>query len=201
MAEKLCVEEVIERIFEEVSGDGVSGDGESERDEEENERVDENVILDPNIDGIVFLKTKAIYPRNIFKSESRLWLKAIHRRLSGKRRIRQPFYVTITRDIPIEIFNILVPLVSKLRFSRTSCYVDRNGKAVSISFTDINTTTVFLSVLSAIPAMEIVDQYFKKTLKGKRIGSRVEVLVKETKQFGLTYNISRGQLELSFFFW
>lgn len=60
----------------------------------------------------------------------------------------------------MEVFNVLVQLVDKLGFSRPSCYVERNGKAVVVSFTDMNTTTRFLSVLSAIPAMEIVKRYF-----------------------------------------
>jgi hypothetical protein len=54
MAEKLVVTEVIETIFKEVSGDEeVSGDGESEQEGEEKE--DDDVLLDPSIDGIVLL--------------------------------------------------------------------------------------------------------------------------------------------------
>jgi hypothetical protein len=195
----MVVTEVIETIFKEVSGDEeVSGDGESEQEGEEKE--DDDVLLDPSIDGIVFLKTKAIYARDIFKGEATLWLKAIHRRLSRKRRVRQPFYNSFTRDVPMAIFEVLETLVTRLGFSRPSCYVERNSKAVAISFTNMDTTKVFLSVLSAIPAIEIVDQYFKKTLKGKKSGSVVEVLVREEKQFGLTYFIRRGQLEVSFYF-
>ena len=85
----------------------------------------------------------------------------------------------------MEVFNVLVPLVNKLGFSRPSCYVERNGKAVVVSFTDMNTTTRFLSVLSAIPPMEIVKR-ISTTLKGRKSGNTVEVLVKEEKQFGFT---------------
>ena len=199
MAANLNVEEVIEKVFEEVSGgEEVSGDDESV--DEGEERAEDDVLLDPNIDAIIFLKTRPIYPRNIYILESKIWLETIHRRLNGRRRIRQPFCGSITRNIPMEVFNVLVPLVNKLGFSRPSCYVERNGKAVVVFFTDINTTTRFLSVLSAIPPMEIVERYFHKTLKGRKSGSTVEVLVREEKQFGLAYNIRRGQLDISFFF-
>ena len=49
----------------------------------------------------------------ILRSESRLWLKAIYRRLAGRRRIRTPFQAEITRDIPHEF------LVCSVGSSRT----------------------------------------------------------------------------------
>jgi hypothetical protein len=43
----------------------------------------------------------------IFRSESQIWLQRIHRRLAGKRSIRQLYYCEIRRDIPVEMYNIL----------------------------------------------------------------------------------------------
>ena len=160
---------------------------------------EEEVLLDPNIDAINFLKTKAIYPRSLFLVESKLWLGAIHRRLAARRRIRQPFTCVIHRDIPLEIFNVLVTLVQKFGFSRPSCYVERSNKAVVIAFADMATTCKFLSLLSAVPT-EDINKYFKKTLKGRKSGSTVEVLVGEEKQFSLTYNVRRGQMDIFFYF-
>jgi hypothetical protein len=62
--------------------------------------------------------------------ESKLWQGEIHRRLTARRLIRQPFTGVIHRDIPVEIFNVLVTQVQKLGFSRPSCYVERSNKAV-----------------------------------------------------------------------
>ena len=47
----------------------------------------------------------------ILRSESRLWLKAIYRRLAGRRRIRTPFQAEITRDIPHEFFGVFCRVV------------------------------------------------------------------------------------------
>jgi hypothetical protein len=85
--------------------------------------------------------------------ESKLWLGAIHRRLTARRRIRQPFTGVIHRDIPLEIFNVLV--TQKLGFSRPSCYVERSNKAVVIAFADMATTCKFLSLLSAVSTENI----------------------------------------------
>ena len=61
---RINIQEVIEKVFEEVSGgEEVSGDEESV---DEGEQRAEDVLLDPNIDAITFLKTKPIYPRNIY---------------------------------------------------------------------------------------------------------------------------------------
>ena len=48
-----------------------------------------------------------IFASTVLRSESRLWLEAIYRRLVGKRRIRTPFQAEITRDIPHEFFGVL----------------------------------------------------------------------------------------------
>ena len=39
------------------------------------------VPVNPDVEAIVYLKTKAIYPRNLFIREPGFWLSAIHRRL------------------------------------------------------------------------------------------------------------------------
>ena len=50
-------------------------------------------------------------PASIFQHESRVWLSAISRRPSGRKRVRNPFYGEITRDLPFELFSVLVRLV------------------------------------------------------------------------------------------
>ena len=75
----LSVEEVIEEVLQDS---GEENDCESEREDQR-----ERVLLDPNFDAIVFLKTKPIYPRQLLIGESLIWLAAIRHPLSGKRRI------------------------------------------------------------------------------------------------------------------
>ncbi len=81
MAETLNVEEIIDVLCEgsynvsgeeSVENEGVSG-GENERGD-----VGGGVLMDPNTDAIVFLKTKAIYPCQLLIRESWIWLEAIY---------------------------------------------------------------------------------------------------------------------------
>ena len=196
MATALNVVEVIEELF----------DVENERSEEENEngvmeRDDgERVRLDPNFDAIVYLKTKAIYPRQLLIGESSIWLATIRRRLTGRRRIRQPFTSKIQRDMPLEIFNVLPTVVEKLGFSGPSCYVECNSKAVVIAFSELAATTRFLSTLSAVTAKEIEENYFQRELLGRKKGSRAALLVSEDKQFSFTYFMRKRQMEILFYF-
>ena len=52
-----------------------------------------------------------ILASTILRSESRLWLEAIYRRLVRRRRIRTPFQAEITRDIPHEFFGVFCRVI------------------------------------------------------------------------------------------
>ena len=199
MAEALNVEQVLQGIFEDFSE---VSDGESEEKERRDLAEDEggDVPTHENMDAIVYLKTRAIYPRKLFINESQIWLTAIRRRLSGRRSIRQPFTGVVRRDIPLEVFNVLVPLVGKLGLGRPTAMVEKSRKAVLIAFSDLASTTRFLSTLSAIATEELVETYMRKELKGRKSGSKVELFVSEDKQFSLTYHLKKGQMEIFFYF-
>ena len=197
MAEALNVEQVLQGIFEDFSEV-------SNEESEEKERRDlaedggGDVPMHENMDAIVYLKTRAIYPRKLFINESQIWLTAIRRRLSGRRSIQQPFTGVVRRDIPLEVFNVLVPLVGKLGLGRPTAMVEKSRKAVVIAFSDLASTTRFLSTLSAVATEELVETYMRKELKGRKSGSKVELLVSEDKQFSLIYHFKKGQMEIFF---
>ena len=115
----LSVEEVIEKVLQ--------ASGEENVCEREREDQRERVLLDPNFNPIVFLKTKPIYPRQLLIRLGSPGLAAIRRRLSGRRRIQQPFTSKIYKDMPLEIFSLLTTVVDKLGFNRASCVVERNS--------------------------------------------------------------------------
>ena len=187
----LSVEEVIEDVLQDSGEENVC----------EGEREDQRETqLDPNFDAIVFLKTKPIYPRQLLIGESLIWLAAIRRRLSGRRRIRQPFTSKIYRDMPVEIFSLPTTVVDKLGLNRASCVVERNSKAVVIAFSDLAATIRFLSTLSAVTAEELAERYLRKSLAGRKSGSKVAVVVSEQKQFSFTLSIKRGQMDIFFYF-
>ena len=131
MAEALNVEQVLQGIFEDFSE---VSDGESEEKERRDLAEDGagDVPMHETMDAIVYLKTRAIYPRKLFINESQIWLTAIRRRLSGRRSIRQPFTGVVRRDIPLEVFNVLVPLGGKLGLGRPTAMVEKSRKAVVI---------------------------------------------------------------------
>ena len=81
---------------------------------------DPECLQDRNTEALRLLSTTRIFAAKIFRKESRL--KGIHRKLSGRRQIRNPYYGEITRDIPSEIFAVLVRLIKVLRFCRPFCY-------------------------------------------------------------------------------
>ena len=194
MAARLNVEEVVEMIFEgETPQDGSQSDSTEAEDEPE-------CLQDRNTEALRFLSTTRVFAAKIFREESLLWLKGIHRRLSGRRRIRNPYYGEITRDMPSEIFAVLVRLVKVLRFCRPFCYCESNSKGTVISFTDMGHITRFLALLAGISEADVEAEFLKKELKGRRIGSKVAVLVREDKDFALTHSLRKGQLTLSFNF-
>ena len=69
-------------------------------------------------------------PASIFQHEAKVWLSAISRRLSGRKRVRNPFYGEIRRDLPFELFTVLARLVKATpEFCEPFCYCCRNKKA------------------------------------------------------------------------
>ena len=139
-----------------------------------------------------------IYASTVFRSESRLWLEAIHRRLSGRRRVRNPFFTEITRDIPYEMFRIFVKVIKSVDgFAEPFVSFGQNRKAKVVSFTTLRPVKQLLSVLSGMNEDEVV-KYFKRTLTGRKIGSKVAVLATEEKDMAFMYRLSKGQLVISF---
>jgi hypothetical protein len=86
MAIELSVEEVMEEVL------GESGE-ESVMSESETKDQRERVLLDPNLDAIVSLKTKSLYAWQLLIGESLVCVCS----LSGRRRIQQPFTNKIYR--------------------------------------------------------------------------------------------------------
>jgi hypothetical protein len=137
----------------------------------------------------------------IFQKEARLWLSAISRHLSGRRTIRNPFYGEISRDIPYEMFTLLVRLVkSTHEYSPPFCYYANNKKGEVISFTSLRLVVNLLVLLSRYSAQE-VGMYFKRTLAtGSRRGHKVSIITSDEKDFAFIYKHRQGKLVISFYY-
>ena len=138
---------------------------------------------------------------DIFEKEARLWLTAVCRRLSGKRTIRNPFYGEISRDIPHEMFSLLVKLVkSTPEHCPPFCYYANNKKGEVISFTSLRLVVDYLVFLSRYSTEE-VGMYFKKTIAtGSRRDHKISVITSDEKDFAFIYKHRQGQLVISFYF-
>lgn len=192
MAAEFSVEAVIDAVFEDEKCD----DGAEML--KTSEAVAENCEFNqPSILRLLF--GCKIDAGSVFRSESFIWLEGIYRRMAARRSIRRPYYSEIKRDIPKEIFLVLVQSIERHKsqiFNPPNCYVARNKKAIVVSFTSIISVKNFLSSLSS----KDVTGYMERTLAGYRKGHRVNVLVTDTKDFALTYYIRKGQLIISFNF-
>ena len=70
----------------------------------------------------------------VIRRESIHWLESIYRRLSGKNRIRNPYFGEIRRDIPYEIFSIVTRIIRSVavpEFSPPHCHYAKNKAAES----------------------------------------------------------------------
>ena len=78
-----------------------------------------------------------ILASTILRSESRLWLEAIYRRLA-RWRIRTPFQAEITRDIPHEFFGVFCRVINSTEgFAEPFIPVVANSKTETVSFTTL----------------------------------------------------------------
>ena len=136
----------------------------------------------------------------IMRSESRLWLEAIHRRLAARRRVRNPFQSEIGRDIPYEFFRALLRITKSTGgFAEPFVSFGANRKEETISFSSLRPAKQLFSLLSGLTEREVV-QHFKRTLTGKKAGSKVNVIASEEKKMFFVYKLTKGQLLISFHF-
>ena len=146
------------------------------------------------------LNSYPVYAGTIFHTELRLWLESIYRRLAGRRRVRNPFYAEVTRDIPYGIFSILLRMIKGIDgFCEPFVNFGRNKKAEVVSFHTLRPVKQLFSILSGKSEAEVVS-YFKGTLTGKKCGSKVSVLASEEKDMAFTYKITKGQFVISYYF-
>ena len=86
----------------------------------------------------------------IMRLESRLWLEAIYRRLAGRRRVRNPFQSEIVRDIPYEVFRLLLRVTKSTEgFAEPFVSFSANKKAGTIFFSSLRPVKQLLSFFLA----------------------------------------------------
>ena len=152
-----------------------------------------------NVEASQILNTQ-IQVGTIMRSESRLWLEAINGHLAGRRRVRNLFQSEIVRDIPYAVFRMLLRVIKSTEgFAEPFVSFGANKKAETISFSSLRPAKQLLSMLSGLMEQEVV-QYFKRTLTGKKAGSKVNVIASEEKKMVFVYKLTKGQLVIAFHF-
>jgi hypothetical protein len=140
-------------------------------------------------------------PLQLIRKESEHWLEAIYRRLGGRNRIRNRFYGEVRRDIPSEIFGLVVRVVQNVsvkEFCPPLCFHAKNKKAEVISFTNIDAAAKLLCLLSGLNPKAVI-KYLKRSFGGgRKKGYKVTVLVNDTKDLAFVYKFNKQQLTICF---
>ena len=165
-------EEVLDEIFAETSGE----DSENFSSEGSNNCIvsakiysatgtlscTKNIFFGRLVEAKRFLRTYPIHRSNLVKEECMVWLKGNYRRLGGKRRVRNPYYGELNRDIPFGLFEILVRVISILGIDKPLCFVESNKKATVISFTSMELLLKFMSTLADISESDVQLDFLKE---------------------------------------
>lgn len=199
----------LHEIIEEVTGNsGDSCDNEEDTDEDRLQEAEKTYesetgnFLDAKSAAYAVMK-RSLETRVscglILTNESRLWLAMIKRRLSGRRRIRNPFTGEISRDIPWEIFEALRSAIASStlsEFNEPNCYIADNKKVSMISLTSNESVINLFAFISGYITTK-VEEFFCRNLKSK---GRAELIVNENKDFAMIYKLRTGQFFINFHF-
>ena len=110
-----------------------------------------------------------------------IWLNRIKRRISANPKASNPWTIEVKRDLPQEIFEVLVKSVQG---------------GVSVEDNVIKYTQSNFSKFSGIPQSEVANK-LKKNFGGNRKGFKAEVLAIREKPFSTAYNCKRKQVTLA----
>ena len=75
---------------------------------------------------------------SILRSDGRLWLEMVSRKLGGRPKIRNPYLGECKRDIPVDVFIALKAAIKAsnvVQFQEPNCYIGENRKGAVISLT------------------------------------------------------------------
>ena len=124
-------------------------------------------------------------------SEVLMWLNRIRRRMSTNLRASNPWTIEVKRDLPQEMFEIILKSVQGAP-STFGVLVEEN----MIKYTHRNCLLHDFSKFSGLPRSEVAGK-LNKTFGGNRKGFKAEVLVSREKHLVLAYNHKQKQVTLA----
>ena len=138
---------------------------------------------------------------SILRSESRLWLEMVHRKLGGRPKIRNPYFGECKRDIPVDVFIALKSAIKAsnvVQFKEPNCYIAENRKGAVIALTSRGSVVMLFTILAGFGDAK-VQKYFSRSLKGSRSG-KAKLIVNRDKNFVLHYKYKQGKFVMEFHF-
>ena len=124
-------------------------------------------------------------------SEVLMWLTGIRRRMSANPKASNPWTIEVKRDLPQEIFDIMLHSVKRAHSSFGVSVEER-----VIKYTHRNRLLRDFSRFACIPQSGVAEK-LKKQFGGNRKGFKAEVLMSREKPFLITYNCKRKQVTLA----
>ena len=123
-------------------------------------------------------------------SEVLIWLNRIRRQMSANPKASNPWTIEVKRDLPQEIFEVLLKSVQGA-LSAFGVSVEDNV----IKYTKKNRLLRDFSKICGIPQSEVANK-LKKSFGGNCKGFKAELLASREKPFSISYNCKRKQLTL-----
>lgn len=147
-------------------------------------------------DSFAILCESSLNTGAVLKDEACTWLNVIYRRLSSRRRIKNPWFVEFTRDIPKEVYLALKRAFSTTtnRELRSNVYMKGNHKSISISVTYLPSVLYLFRTLTGKTVKQL-ESYMHRKIPGK---GKAKVLISRFKEFKLCYKNSKRQMIVSF---
>jgi len=145
-------------------------------------------------DSFAILCESSLNTGAVLKDEACTWLNVIYRRLS--RRIKNPWFIEFTRDIPKEVYLALKRAFSTTtnRELRSNVYMKGNHKSISISVTYLPSVLYLFRTLTGKTVKQL-ESYLHRKIPGK---GKAKVLISRFKEFKLCYKNSKRQMIVSF---
>ena len=146
-------------------------------------------------DSFAILCESSLNTGAVLKDEACTWLDLIYRRLSARQRIRRPWFLEFTRDIPKEIFLALKRAFSTTTNNelRSSVYMEGNRKGLSIRIAYSPSVFYMFRILTG-KTMGQLKSYLRRKIPGK---GKAKVLISRFKEFKLCYKYSKRQMTVS----
>ena len=120
------------------------------------------------------------------------WYKTFMRRMIAKCGVRNPWRVTFSEHLSIDLFNIMQQIIARSSYG-VICM--STMKRITIVFSnDARVRNVFCELMDC---KILKKDFLKRSAKGK---GKVEAVINTEKQFGITYFLEKEEITFDFYY-